>query len=450
MGAPPVVSQSTLMQDGTSNLQSTHHLSHQINQPPWSIGANQQQQSNMNNLQFQQQQQQSMINMQQQQHNMGQPNMNMRLQQQVSNPSQQQMPPPMMNQVQQPHQNNNMMMMMQQQQQSHQQQIISSDQSSTNSGIGTSLPSPSLQPTQRHHHHHNNNNQIHMLQQQQQQHAQSSSPSNQLPPPPSPQQSHLIQQQQQQQHFHHGQQQFQQQHLQQQQQPQQQQFLPNIYPPATTPTSTVPVSTPQTPTSQPSPMQFQQQQHHHHPSSNLNTQQQQSQSFFNQPSPHYLQMQAEYRIYDMNKRLATRPEHDYDNLMSSWWDSFVNEFFEEDAKMSIRNVVDENVPKAFTIGRTLIPRFFRSIYDGGVTDLYFQLTRAQSNLIPKVVETPIGSSSNSILLFESDTCIMTTKYGRPMYAIVFTEGHLQIEFTLSDSFSLNEPKRWTYRQQSQQ
>lgn len=434
------------MQDGAASqqqisagAQSSHHLSHQINQqqPPWSVGGNQQ--SNMNNLQFQQQ---NMMNMQQHHmsgHQPGQPNMNMRLQQQMqsqmqlSSPSQQ-MPPPNSSQlINQPQQNNMMMM--------QQQQIISSDQSpnvtSQAMGGAPSLPSPSQPQNQRHHHHHHhhqNQQQLQMLQQQ----SQSSSPSSQLPPP-SPQlthpQSHIIQQQQQQQPFHHGSQQqsFHPHHPNHITQPaagmQQQQFLPNIYPPTTTPSSTS--STPQTP--QPSPMQYQ-----HVPQS--------QQHLFNQNANVPLQMQAEYRIYEMNKRLANRPEQEFnDNSISIWWESFVSDFFEEDAKMSIRNVIDENMSKNFTIGRTLIPRFFRSIYDGGVTDLYFHLTRGQSNLLPKEPLIPVGpphQSPSPILLFESDLCTMTTKYGRPMYAIIFTEGHLQVEFSLTDpqqpSFNLND------------
>lgn len=146
-------------------------------------------------------------------------------------------------------------------------------------------------------------------------------------------------------------------------------------------------------------------------------------------------MQAEYRIYEMNKRIASRPEHEqFENSIALWWDAFAHEFFDDDARLSMRNVTDENVPRNFTVGRSLIPRFFRSIFEGGVNDLYFQLTRGQTNLIskePTANQTPPPPPHG--LLFDSDMCTMTTKYGRPMYAIIFTEGQLQIEFTLGDA-----------------
>lgn len=129
----------------------------------------------------------------------------------------------------------------------------------------------------------------------------------------------------------------------------------------------------------------------------------------------------------MNKRLASRPEQDINE--SFWWDSFTNEFFDDDAKLSMRNVLDENIPKNFTISRTLIPRFFRSIYEGGVTDLHFNLARGGNTnvLAPRKVDPQFPATN--LVVFETDLCTMTSKYGKPMYAIIFTEGHLVVEFT---------------------
>jgi hypothetical protein len=149
-----------------------------------------------------------------------------------------------------------------------------------------------------------------------------------------------------------------------------------------------------------------------------------------------IHMQPEFRIYEMNKRLASRPEQDINEGMC--WDSFVNEFFDEEAKLSIRNVVDENLPKNFTISRTLIPRFFRSIYEGGVTDLQFNLTRGGStNLISPPKPDPNLPPTPNFVVFESDLCTMTTKYGKPMYAIIFTEGHLVVEFSHDSPNEIN-------------
>jgi len=129
----------------------------------------------------------------------------------------------------------------------------------------------------------------------------------------------------------------------------------------------------------------------------------------------------------MNKRLASKPDQDFNEGI--WWESFVHEFFEEDAKLSIRNVIDENQAKNFTISRTLIPRFFRSIYEGGVTDLHFNLSRGG---VTQVITPNIKAEPTNVVIFESDLCTMTTKYGKPMYAIIFTEGHFSIEFGSED------------------
>lgn len=37
--------------------------------------------------------------------------------------------------------------------------------------------------------------------------------------------------------------------------------------------------------------------------------------------------------------------------------------------------------------------------------------------------------ATNLVVFETDLCTMTSKYGKPMYAIIFTEGHLVVEFT---------------------
>lgn len=143
----------------------------------------------------------------------------------------------------------------------------------------------------------------------------------------------------------------------------------------------------------------------------------------------------------MNKRLAHRPDfNEYNdfNAACMWWEDFVNEFFDDNARLTLRNVIDENGPRNFTIARSLIPRFFRSFIEGGVTDLFFQLSRCQT-AIPKDVQ----AQPQSLLTLETDTCTMNTKHGRPMFAKICTEGHLAVEFLLNNpnhpSFPSNDP-----------
>lgn len=55
------------------------------------------------------------------------------------------------------------------------------------------------------------------------------------------------------------------------------------------------------------------------------------------------------------------------------------------------------------IGRTLIPRYFRSIFEGDVTDLYFSLKH------------PKESFHNTTITLDCDQCTMVAHHGKPMY-----------------------------------
>ncbi|XP_043266992.1 transcription activator BRG1 isoform X2 [Venturia canescens] len=125
--------------------------------------------------------------------------------------------------------------------------------------------------------------------------------------------------------------------------------------------------------------------------------------------------QPDYRLYELNKRLQQRTE-DSDNL---WWDSFANEFFEDDATFTLTFCLDDG-PKRYTIGRTLIPRYFRSIFEGGVTELYYN------------VKHPKESFHNTSITLDCEHCVMVTHHGKPMVAKVCTEGRLILEFTFDD------------------
>lgn len=134
--------------------------------------------------------------------------------------------------------------------------------------------------------------------------------------------------------------------------------------------------------------------------------------------------QPDYRIYELNKRLQQRTE-DSDNL---WWDAFATEFFEDDATLTLTFCLEDG-PKRYTIGRTLIPRYFRSIFEGGVTDLYFNLKH------------PKESFHNTTITLDCDQCTMVTHHGKPMYTKVCTEGRLILEFTFDDLMRI---KSWHF------
>ncbi|XP_035826512.1 LIM domain-binding protein 2 isoform X3 [Aplysia californica] len=137
-------------------------------------------------------------------------------------------------------------------------------------------------------------------------------------------------------------------------------------------------------------------------------------TFYRRPTPYM--GQPDYRIYELNKRLQHRTE-DSDNL---WWDSFTTEFFEDDASLTLTFCLEDG-PKRYTIGRTLIPRYFRSIFEGEVTDLHY------------ILKYPKESFHNTTITLDCDHALMVTQHGKPMFTNqVITEGRLILEFTFDD------------------
>ncbi|UJR24952.1 hypothetical protein I4U23_006316 [Adineta vaga] len=132
----------------------------------------------------------------------------------------------------------------------------------------------------------------------------------------------------------------------------------------------------------------------------------------------------EYRMHDLNKRLSMRPEESD----SQWWDGFVNEFFEEDATLTI-SICLEDGPKRFSIGRVLIPRFFRTLFDGGVNEVYFQLKQTK-----EIFHSPI-------LSLDCEQASMITCFGKPPHIKVCTDGHLILEYIFDDLMRI---KSWHF------
>lgn len=123
----------------------------------------------------------------------------------------------------------------------------------------------------------------------------------------------------------------------------------------------------------------------------------------------------DYRIYEFNKKLLQRTEES-DNL---WWDNLISEFFEEDGVLTIQFSLEDG-PKKYSIGRTLIPRYFRSLFEGGVSSLFYQLDQ------------PKESFSDATVTLECEKMTMVTHFNKPVSTKVFTEGHLTVEFTFDN------------------
>ncbi|XP_074597873.1 LIM domain-binding protein 2 Chi isoform X2 [Brevipalpus obovatus] len=107
---------------------------------------------------------------------------------------------------------------------------------------------------------------------------------------------------------------------------------------------------------------------------------------------------ADFRIYEFNRRLQSRPE-DSDNI---FWDNLISEFFEDDATLTLVLCLEDG-PKQFTIGRTLIPRYFRTSFEEGVTDLSFHLRN------------PKESFHNSLITLDCEQCTMITHHGKTSF-----------------------------------
>ncbi|XP_061643677.1 LIM domain-binding protein 2a isoform X6 [Phyllopteryx taeniolatus] len=144
--------------------------------------------------------------------------------------------------------------------------------------------------------------------------------------------------------------------------------------------------------------------------------------FYRRHSPYMVQ--PEYRIYEMNRRLQTRTEES-DSL---WWDAFAAEFFEEDATLTLSFCLEDG-PKRYTIGRTLIPRYFSTVFEGGVSELHYILKHSKE------------SFHNSCITLDCDQCTMVTQHGKPMFTKVCTEGRLIVEFAFDDLMRI---KTWHF------
>uniref|UniRef100_A0A8B9JAD5 LIM domain binding 2a n=1 Tax=Astyanax mexicanus TaxID=7994 RepID=A0A8B9JAD5_ASTMX len=81
------------------------------------------------------------------------------------------------------------------------------------------------------------------------------------------------------------------------------------------------------------------------------------------------------------------------------------------------------------IGRTLIPRYFSTVFEGGVTDLYYILKHSKE------------SFHNSCITVDCDQCTMVTQHGKPMFTKVCTEGRLILEFAFDDLMRI---KTWHF------
>lgn len=164
-------------------------------------------------------------------------------------------------------------------------------------------------------------------------------------------------------------------------------------------------------------------------------------------NPSYNVSQGEFRIIELNKRLQSRPclkgltsplpVHDTSDV-SKWWDRFTCDFFDDNASLTVRTP-GEDKPTEYTIGRALIPRFFRSYFAGGVTDLSIKLRDIRET-----------QPHPSLVTMKCDRADIVTKniFKHPTsnvqnYVVVHTEGHLCLEF-VTNNLDILVIKSWRF------
>lgn len=82
------------------------------------------------------------------------------------------------------------------------------------------------------------------------------------------------------------------------------------------------------------------------------------------------------------------------------------------------------------IGRTLIPRYFSTVFEGGVSDLYYILKHSKE------------SFHNSCITVDCDQCTMVTQHGKPMFTKVKTESVCVWHHVLGRHAVLKWMNRW--------
>ncbi|MFH4980601.1 hypothetical protein AB6A40_007310 [Gnathostoma spinigerum] len=137
--------------------------------------------------------------------------------------------------------------------------------------------------------------------------------------------------------------------------------------------------------------------------------------------------QLEFRLHEMNRRLyifSNSGIQDKDH--AQWWDAFAHEFFDDDAKMSFVIFDDQNPVHhhRYTIGRMLIPRYFRSIFESGVKEMFY------------VIRTPAREQTAGpwTMFLDCDNVLLVSKHDKPVLSEVHTECKLMCEFVFDETY----------------
>uniref|UniRef100_A0A1I7ZIL3 LID domain-containing protein n=1 Tax=Steinernema glaseri TaxID=37863 RepID=A0A1I7ZIL3_9BILA len=146
--------------------------------------------------------------------------------------------------------------------------------------------------------------------------------------------------------------------------------------------------------------------------------------------------QLEFRLQEMNRRLFIFKNsvlNDKDH--AQWWDAFACEFFDDQARMTFL-IYEEHTSthgQRFSIGRSLIPRYFRTMFEGGVNEMIFLIrtTSRETHNVPM-----------SLTCLDCDNVLLITKHDKNSMCEAQTECKLFAEFSFDDSYGYR-VRHWT-------
>ena len=85
------------------------------------------------------------------------------------------------------------------------------------------------------------------------------------------------------------------------------------------------------------------------------------------------------------------------------------------------------------IGRTLIPRYFSTVFEGGVTDLYYILRHSKE------------SYHSSSITVDCDQCVMVTQHGKPMFTKVRARSAARLALLGASGRTAMRPSFWNFK-----
>uniref|UniRef100_A0AC34Q5D9 LIM interaction domain-containing protein n=1 Tax=Panagrolaimus sp. JU765 TaxID=591449 RepID=A0AC34Q5D9_9BILA len=130
----------------------------------------------------------------------------------------------------------------------------------------------------------------------------------------------------------------------------------------------------------------------------------------------------EYRLMEMNRRIYSFNHQDVmiqpqDKMQ--WWDIFGQEFFDDEARFTVIIPETPEISRRFSLCRVFIPKFFRHLFETGLTELYFA---------PRIMTTERANQYGTCAI-ECDQVTMFTATESPIPARAETEAKLFIEFS---------------------